>query len=177
MAIIDEKIVPINMSVIRGISVVPLYNVRMLIIVVGNKVSELTFNSIKVVILLEGDPLLGLIFCSSLIAFNPSGVAADPRPNRFASIFEQMYSRAISSSFSSGKSFNNGFLKALVKFFISPLSIAILKIPPQNRITKATLKNILKASLDEFIMIFPMSFILPVKMLIIIPAINRAFQT
>ena len=66
---------------------VPLYNVLMLIIVVGNNVSELTLSKINVVILLDGTDLLVFNLFNSFIAFNPSGVAADPRPNKFARIF------------------------------------------------------------------------------------------
>ena len=36
--------------------------------------------------------LSGLSFCNSSIAFNPEGVAAQPRPNIFATIFVLIYS-------------------------------------------------------------------------------------
>lgn len=42
--------------------------------------------------------LSGLSFCNSSIAFNPEGVAAQPRPNIFATIFVLIYSFAFDSS-------------------------------------------------------------------------------
>ena len=61
------------------------------IIVVGSKVSPLIFNKINVIILLDATSLSSFKSCKDFIAFNPNGVDALPRPNKFEVIFEDIY--------------------------------------------------------------------------------------
>ena len=141
---------------ISDIEVFPWYIDRKLIIVVGKKVSVLIFNKTKVIIAGEGVSLL-FSSCNSWKALRPSGVAAAPSPNIFATRFEQIYSIQSESLSILGNKKARGFFNNLVIFLIKPDAIAIWKIPFQNKIKRASFKKIWNASVAELIMILPNS--------------------
>ena len=60
------------------------------IIVVGTNVTPQVLITKKVIILRLAVSFSLFIFCKDSMAFNPNGVAAFPRPNRLAIIFEEI---------------------------------------------------------------------------------------
>lgn len=102
------------------------------ITVVGISCNEAVFINTNIAIELLSTFLLGFSFCNDSIALSPSGVEAFPNPKRFAIIFKDISSCALSFSFTSGnKNFISGF-KAFASFFARVESFAICIIPHQS---------------------------------------------
>ena len=120
------------------------YESLIAIIVVGKTVTPAVFKTKNVIIAVDAVSLLVLIFCNSLIAFSPKGVAALPKPNILAAIFEDIYPNALLFLGTEGnKRFKIGS-KKFANLDKTPASSAIFIIPVQS--TMVGSKDIIKSN-------------------------------
>lgn len=102
-----------------------------------------------------------LSFCISAIAFNPKGVAALPKPSRFALMFISMAPIAGWPAGIEGKrNFTNGYMTLLMNS-INPDFSAIRAIPSHRLIIPAMAKILSIAPVAELIAVCVTASILP----------------
>ncbi|MPM76492.1 hypothetical protein SDC9_123490 [bioreactor metagenome] len=113
-----------------------------------------------------------LILCNSFMAIKPAGVAAQPRPRKFAARFVAIYSMALWCLGTCGKrNFISGISFFAIPFIIPPFS-AIFIIPHQNAMIPAMVIAKLTASLPPFIRLVVTSALFPVQTPKIMPKIS-----
>lgn len=145
-----EQIVAKTAGIIISDGLLELYDVLRARTVVGIIVTPAVFKTKNVIMGVEATFLSGFIFCNSLIAFKPNGVAALPNPSILAAILEAIYPKA---GFDSGTEENNldniGF-NNLANLDKRPETSAIFIIPLHSTII-GIIDNINSKAFSPFI--------------------------
>ena len=102
-------LVAIIAGMITAVGLTLLCAKRKAITLIGINVTPLVFKTKKVIIPSVAFSFCGFYLSKYYIAFKPKGVATEPKPNIFAAIFDEIYSKALSFLTDGNNFISSGF--------------------------------------------------------------------